>query len=82
MNRPTECAVLGMLLTALTAAPPIAGAEDEITAECNQEVRDYGIAPEDAADYVRDCVLSRGGEIGGDMAPAGEPPPGGETERD
>ena len=35
----------------------------EILAQCKQEVTDYGIAPEQAAEYVDGCVLSKGGYL-------------------
>jgi len=32
-------------------------------AECRQEVQDYSIPPEQAADYIDGCILSRGGML-------------------
>ena len=32
-------------------------------AECRQEVQDYAIPPEQAADYIDGCILSRGGSL-------------------
>ena len=37
--------------------------QTEILAQCRQEVTDYGIPPEQAAEYVDGCVLSKGGYL-------------------
>lgn len=47
------------------------------TAECRQEVEDYGIPPEQAAEYIAGCILSRGGTLepapAADAVPVAEP---------
>jgi len=42
-------------------------------AECRQEVRDYAIPPEQAAQYIDDCILSRGGLPEPDAGDASDP---------
>ena len=42
----------------LAAALPLLA---DPAAECRQEVQDYAIPPEQAAQYLDDCILSRGG---------------------
>jgi len=48
----------GTLLTAL--APPLLASP---SAECRAEAQEYEIPPEQVGDYVRDCILSRGGDL-------------------
>jgi hypothetical protein len=48
-----------LLATGLLCGIPALRADT--AAECRQEVQDYGIPPEQAADYIDGCILSRGG---------------------
>ena len=57
-NRIFQLLITGSLLAA-AAAPLMANP----SAECRTEAEEYAIPPEQVEDYVRDCILSRGGEL-------------------
>ena len=61
-TRTLRCLLAGGLLAAATTllADP--------AAECRQEAQDYAIPPEQAADYIDGCILSRGGSLAPDGA--------------
>ncbi len=54
--------VVPCLLTAtlLAAASPVLA---DPAAECRQEAQNYAIPPEQEADYISGCILSRGGSL-------------------
>jgi hypothetical protein len=43
-----------------TFVPPLMA---DPSVECRAEAKEYAIPPEQSEDYVRDCILSRGGEL-------------------
>ncbi|MEZ5541807.1 MAG: hypothetical protein R3F42_07170 [Pseudomonadota bacterium] len=67
-------ATRGLLAGMLLACAAVALADP--TAECRQEVQDYGIPPEQASEYIAGCILSRGGTL--ESAPAEDAMPVGE----
>jgi len=66
--------VRNLLTGSLLAAASMVLADP--AAECRQEVQDYAIPPEQAADYIDGCILSRGGipetAAGGETIPVDE----------
>jgi hypothetical protein len=56
---------LFMCLSVQVVSLPANAADEqtEILAQCRQEVADYGIPPEQEAEYVDGCVLSKGGYL-------------------
>jgi len=73
----TSCTtrVVRNLLTCslLAAATPVLA---DPAAECRQEAQDYAIPPEQSAEYIDGCILSRGGvpgpAAGGETVPVDE----------
>jgi hypothetical protein len=70
----TTRVVRNLLTGSLLAAASLVFADPG--AECRQEAQDYAIPPEQAAEYIDGCILSRGGipetAAGGETIPVDE----------
>ncbi|MGB5473927.1 MAG: hypothetical protein WBQ78_10670 [Gammaproteobacteria bacterium] len=56
-TRVLRCLLAAVLLTGAASLPA------DPAAECRQEAQDYAVPPEQEADYIDGCILSRGGSL-------------------